>query len=100
MTTALIILGTMLLPVLYNLLFPFKRPDLDKYFSPGQTFTSKAEGVTQTVIRQDGNRVYCELRFDAKAIGPPEHLHNALNESGTVTRGTLTTKVGGKQTLT
>lgn len=96
MTTTLIIIGLILLPVIYNVLFPFKRPNMDNYFTPGQTFTSKAEGVTQTVIRQDGNKVYCDLKFDAKAIGPPEHLHLTMNESATVTQGTLTTKVGGQ----
>ncbi len=37
-----IILALLLLPVAYNLLFPFAPPDLDNYFSPGTTFTSTA----------------------------------------------------------
>ncbi|MEX0720582.1 MAG: cupin domain-containing protein [Balneolaceae bacterium] len=95
MTVTLIIIGLLLLPVLYNLSFPFKRPLLDNYFLPGQTFISKAEGVTQTFIRQDGNKVYCELKFNPNAIGPPEHLHTNLDEHATVIKGTLTIKVGG-----
>jgi quercetin dioxygenase-like cupin family protein len=98
MTTVLIIIGILLLPVFYNLIFPFKLPNLDNYFSPGQTYTSKAEGVTQTVIRQDGRKVYCELRFEPNAIGPPEHLHINLDESATIIKGTLTAKVGGQIT--
>lgn len=96
MTAIVIIIGLLLLPVFYNLAFPFKKPYMDNYFTPGQTFMSKAEGVTQTVIKQDGNKVYCDLKFDAKAIGPPEHLHLTLDESATVIKGTLTAKVGGQ----
>jgi quercetin dioxygenase-like cupin family protein len=96
MTATLIIVGLLLFPVFYNLAFPFKRPHLDNYFTPGQTFTSESEGVTQTVIRQEGDKVYCNLKFGAKAIGPPEHLHLTLDESATVIKGTLTTKVGGQ----
>jgi quercetin dioxygenase-like cupin family protein len=91
-----ILTSILLLPVAYNLLFPFRRPRLDNYFSPGQTFTSEAEGVTQTVIRQEGNRVYSELTFAPHAAGPPEHLHRTLDESLSVVKGTLTTKVGGQ----
>ena len=96
MTPILIIIALLLLPVFYNLIFPFKRPKLDNYFSVGQTFKSVAEGVTQTVIRQDGNKLYCELLFAPNAIGPPEHLHTELEESATVIKGTLTTKVAGQ----
>jgi hypothetical protein len=66
-----ITIGILLLPVLYNQLFPLRRPRLDHYFRPGHTFTSAAEGVTQTVIRQEGNRVYSELRFAPRAAGTP-----------------------------
>ena len=96
MIATLIIVGLLLLPVIYNLVFPFKKPYMDNYFTPGLSFTSTAEGVTQTVIKQDGNKVYCETKFEAKAIGPPEHLHLSLDESATVVKGTLTTKVGGE----
>jgi quercetin dioxygenase-like cupin family protein len=98
MTVILIIVGLLLLPVIYNVAFPFKRPYLDNYFTPGQTFISIAEGVTQTVIKQDGNKVYCDLKFEPKAMGPPEHMHLTLDESATVVKGTLTTKVGGQIT--
>ncbi len=96
MTATLIIVSLLLLPVIYNLAFPFKRPHMDNYFTPGQTFTSKAEGVTQTIIRQDGNKVYVELEFEPLAIGVPEHLHINLDENATIIKGTLTTKVGGQ----
>jgi quercetin dioxygenase-like cupin family protein len=96
MTAALILIVLLLVPVLYDLLFPFKRPDLNNYFSPGQTFTSKAEGITQTVIKQEGDKVYGEVKFEPYAAGPPEHLHYTFNESGTVIKGTLSAKMNGQ----
>jgi quercetin dioxygenase-like cupin family protein len=96
--TAIIIIGILLLPVVYHLLFPFRKLQLENYFSPGYTFYSKGEGVTQTVIKQEGNRIYAETVFEPNAIGPPEHLHENINESATVIKGTLTTKVNGKIT--
>jgi hypothetical protein len=51
----LIISGLLLLPIIYDLLFPVPKPDLRNYFQPGETYTSKAEGVTQIVLRQEGD---------------------------------------------
>lgn len=97
MTTTLIILaGILLLPVLYDLLFPVRLPDLRNYFKPGTTYTSKAEGVTQIVLWQEGERVYNELRFLPRASGPPEHLHRTFDECGTVVKGVLTTTLNGQ----
>jgi uncharacterized cupin superfamily protein len=95
MTLFIIIFVVLLLPVIYNLVFPFKRPNLDNYFSVGQTFSSKAEGVTQTITQIVGNRIYCNIRFEPNAIGPTEHLHVSFDESVTVVQGMLTTKVDG-----
>ncbi|MDQ3843551.1 MAG: cupin domain-containing protein [Bacteroidota bacterium] len=96
MIVALIIILLLLLPIFYNLLVPFKQPDLNNYFLPGQTFTSKAEGITQTIIRQEGDKVYGELTFEPQAAGPPEHLHYTFDESGTVIAGTLSAKIDGE----
>ncbi len=96
MMTPLIIIGVLLLPIFYNLLFPFKKPNLENYFSPGQTYTSSAEGITQTVLRQDGNKVYCELKFEPHAIGPPYHMHVNLNEKSSIIKGTLSAKINGQ----
>jgi len=96
LTTTLIIIKILFIPVFYNLLIPFKRPNLDNYFSPNQTYSSKAEGIMQTAIKQDGNKVYCELKFELYAIGPTEHLHINLDESVIVFNGIPTTKLGDK----
>ena len=96
MTATIIIIGVLLLPVIYNILFPFKPPNLNNYFKVGDTYSSKAEGITQTITKIIGNKIYCELKFEPHAVGPPEHLHVNFNETILVVSGTLTAKVGGE----
>jgi hypothetical protein len=93
MIVAWLIILLLLLPVLYNLLFPFRKPNLVHYFIPGQTFFSEAEGIRQTIIKQEGDKVYGQLELLPHAAGPPEHLHYAFDESGTVLQGTLSVKI-------
>ncbi len=96
MATVLIILTIILLPVLYNMLVPLKPPQLDGYFKSGQTFSSKMEGVTQTIIKQVGDKVYSELILAPGSAGPPEHLHISFDESATIAKGTLTVKLNNE----
>ena len=96
MSWVLIIILIFLLPVLYDRLFPFQKPILKDYFIPGRTFTSAAEGVTNTVIRQEGEKVFCEVSLEPHAAGPPEHFHRTFDESATVINGILTVKAGGQ----
>jgi len=91
-----IILAILLLPVVYNLVFPLKLPALDHYFYPGQIFESKWEGVRQEIIRQEGDKVYTEVTLKPGAQGPPEHLHEGFDESGVVKKGVLTVKLNGE----
>ena len=93
MEIALVILAVIMLPVLYNVLVPLEPPRLDNYFQAGQTFSSKTEGVTQTIIKQEGDKVYSELTLAPGSAGPPEHLHLGFDESATITKGTLTVKL-------
>jgi quercetin dioxygenase-like cupin family protein len=96
MKIALIIATILLLPILYNLLFPLKPPMLENYFQPGQTFISNMEGVKQTIIKQVGDKVYSELTLSPGAVGPPEHLHIGFDESATVTKGTLSVNINNQ----
>ena len=98
MIALIIILLIILLPVVYNLLFPLKPPRLNNYFSPGETFSSKMEGVVQTILKQTDDKVYSQVSLAAGAAGPPEHLHFGFNESGTVTKGILTVKLNDEET--
>jgi quercetin dioxygenase-like cupin family protein len=96
MITFVLVFVILISPVFYNLVSPFKKPKLDNYFSPGQTYYSKGEGITQTITKQEDNKVYCEVRFEPFAAGPPEHLHLSFDETATVTHGTLTAKIGSE----
>lgn len=96
MTAVLIVFAIILLPILYDLLVPLKPPQLDGYFKPGQTFSSEFEGITQTIIKQAGDKVYTEVTLAPGSVGPPEHLHISFDESATVSKGTLTVKVNNK----
>ncbi len=98
MTTIFIILTILLLPVLYNMLFPLQPPRLDGYFKAGQIFSSNMEGVTQTIIKQNGDKVYSEVTLSPGSAGPPEHLHISFDESATITKGTLTVKLNNEVT--
>lgn len=96
MTSVLIILTIIFLPVIYNVLVPLKPPRLDDYFKSGQVFSSKMEGITQTIIKQVGDKVYSELTLAPGSVGPPEHLHINFDESATITKGTLTVKLNNE----
>jgi len=54
------------------------------------------EGVTQTIIKQIGDKVYSELTLVSGSASPPEHLHLGFDENATVTKGTLTVKLNGE----
>lgn len=96
MTWFFILIGLFILPVLYNLLFPFKKPNLENYFTPGQVFTNEGEGLTQTILRQEAHKVFTELRLEPGSNGPPEHLHQHIDEKITVVMGTITTIINGQ----
>lgn len=98
MTAILIILSIIFLPVLNNLIFPLELPNLDNYFEPGQTFSSKMEGVTQKIIKQVGDKVYSQVTLAPGSAGPPEHLHFGVDESATIIKGTLTVKLNNEIT--
>lgn len=90
------LIALLLLPILYNLFFPVKRPKLENYFKGGEKFSSESEGLSQTVIKQEGNKVFCEVKLNPFAAGPPEHLHENMDECATVIKGILTAKIGGE----
>ncbi len=94
MTFAILIIGLLLLPVFYDQFFPFKRPNLSHYFTPGQRISSQSEGITQTILRISDNRVYSELRLEPGARGPIKHKHQHFDERLTIISGTLSVTVG------
>lgn len=89
MTTALLILGILLIPALYQAAFPIRLPEFVDYFAPGQSYHCEADGVTMKILRQEGERVYCEFRFAPGAGGAAAHKHEHFDHSGIVVKGTL-----------
>lgn len=96
MTWLIIIAIGVLLPVVYDLLFPIKKPDLRILFQPGQVFKSINEGVTQQILRMEGERIFSQIILDPNAPGPPEHVHLTMHESATITEGELEVKLNGE----
>jgi mannose-6-phosphate isomerase-like protein (cupin superfamily) len=82
--------------IFHLLIFPEKRPDVSTYFKPGHQFYSKAEGVLQTVVKQENGHVYCSTIMEPHAGGPPEHIHTSFDETFEVSNGELSLLVDGK----
>jgi mannose-6-phosphate isomerase-like protein (cupin superfamily) len=80
--------------VCHYLIFPEKKPDIRNYFKPGQQFYSKAEGVLQTVLRQEGAVVYCKAVIEPFAPGPPKHTHANFDEYFAIENGELSMWLG------
>lgn len=65
---------------LHLVVFPEYKPDISNYFKPGDEFNSKAEGLRQTVIKQENGKVYCRIEVEPHAEGPPLHIHTKFDE--------------------
>ncbi|GAB4091384.1 cupin domain-containing protein [Flaviaesturariibacter terrae] len=79
----------------HYVLFPEKRPDISRYFRPGQVFRSEAEGAVQTVHKQEGGVVYCSAVLEPYAPGPPKHLHPDFEETFAVANGEMSLWIDG-----
>ena len=89
MTTALLTLGVLLLPHCYDWFFPLKLEDPATSLRAGQTFFNEPEGVTLKILDTDAGKVHCEFCFAPGAGGSAPHLHEYLDHSGIVAKGTL-----------
>ncbi|MEX0648517.1 MAG: cupin domain-containing protein [Balneolaceae bacterium] len=81
---------------LHLVIFPEKKPDVSTYFKPGQTFYSKAEGIRQTVVKQENGLVYSLLEIEPYAPGPPKHLHTGFDEYFETENGELSVWMDGE----
>lgn len=95
-----ILLGYLLIGyVLHLIIFPEKKPDLTRYFSPGDTFYSKVEGFKQTVVKQESGEVHCHVELDPHAPGPPEHIHTGFDEMVEIENGEVHLKYAGEERI-
>lgn len=79
----------------HAIIFPEKKPDISTYFKPGDVFYSRAEKVSQTVVKHENGHVYCSSVFEPFAPGPPEHVHTGFDEVFEVKNGELSLLVNG-----
>lgn len=86
--------------VLDQYVFPAARPDYANYLRPGDKLFSRFEGFDQTILGVKDGWLHTRLMVLPKAVGPPEHFHEAFTETFTVKSGTLSVLINGeKRTL-
>lgn len=86
--------------ILSDLVFPQRAADYANYFRPGDKLFSKTEGFDQTILAVNEGWLHGRLEVLPNAAGPPEHFHEAFEETFTVKSGTLSILVNGeKRTL-
>ena len=81
----------------HYIIFPEDQPDIYTYFQPGDHFVSEWEGIEQTVVRREGDRLFIDLLIRPHSPGPPEHIHTDFEEVFEVTSGTLSILVNGEK---
>jgi mannose-6-phosphate isomerase-like protein (cupin superfamily) len=82
--------------IIFNHLFPSKKPNYLNYFKTKTEFSSKGEGLTNEVKKVENNLAYLKVTIKPMAEGPPEHIHNTFDEFFTVEKGTLSLKINGQ----
>lgn len=80
--------------VIHYWIFPIKNPDLTDYFKVGQSFNSKLEGLTQTIVKVENGLLTTDITIQAKSNGPVPHIHENFEETFVVKSGTLSMLYG------
>jgi hypothetical protein len=65
MWTFLIILTYLIVGlIIHHWILPTKTPDLNQYFKVGQSFNSKLEGLTQTIVKVENGQLTTEIEIN------------------------------------
>lgn len=80
--------------MVHHWILPTKTPDYSDYFKAGQSFTSKLEGLTQTIVKAEDGQLTTDITIEAKSNGPVTHTHENFDETFTVKKGTLSMQYG------
>ncbi|MEA5403292.1 cupin domain-containing protein [Arcicella sp. DC2W] len=80
--------------VIHYWIFPIKTPDLTDYFKVGQSFHSKLEGLTQTIVKVENGLLTTDITIQAQSNGPVPHVHENFEETFVVKSGTLSMLYG------
>lgn len=83
--------------LLSSYVFPASQPNYVEYFRPGDKLISRFEGFDQTILAVNGEWLHTRLEVMPNAAGPPEHFHEAFEETFTVKSGTLSILVNGEK---
>lgn len=93
-----VVVGYLVVGVLINsFLFPPAPVDYSDYFQPGDKLISGFEGFDQTILAVNDGWLHTRLEVAPNATGPPEHFHEAFEETFTVKSGTLSILVNGER---
>ena len=52
--------------IIHHWIFPTKTPDLSNYFVVGQSFHSKLEGLSQTIVKAENGLLTTDIKIQAK----------------------------------
>jgi mannose-6-phosphate isomerase-like protein (cupin superfamily) len=97
MWTLSIIVGYLLIGLLiHHWVLPIKTPDYSDYFKVGNSFHSKLEGLTQTVVKIENGNLMTDIAIQPKSAGPVAHIHEKFDETFTVKSGTLSMQYGSE----
>ena len=80
--------------IIHHWIFPTKTPDLSNYFVVGQSFHSKLEGLSQTIVKAENGLLTTDIKIQAKSKGPVTHIHENFDETFVVKSGTLSMQYG------
>lgn len=80
--------------VIHHWLVPVQKPDFANYFTHRKSFSSRLEGITQTVVSINEGYVNTEIVIAPKAAGPVAHTHENFEETFTVKSGELSILIG------
>lgn len=80
--------------IVHHFILPIKTPNLNNYFTAGQSFYSKLEGLTQTVVKVENGNLTTDIEIQPMSPGPVTHIHEKFDESFTVKSGTLSMQFG------
>lgn len=82
--------------IVHHWIFPTKTPDLADYFKVGQSFHSKLEGLSQTIVKAENGLLTTDITIQAKSNGPVAHVHENFEETFVVKKGTLSMLYGSE----
>jgi mannose-6-phosphate isomerase-like protein (cupin superfamily) len=85
--------------ILFNHVFTTKPIDYPTYFEKHQQFASKVEGMQLSIKKLDKENVFLKVSLEPFAVGPPEHIHQNLDEFFVVEKGTLSLLINGQKRI-